>query len=178
MDTLEFARAKKRMCDSYRTCQGCPFAELIECSLECTLGVQTATPEDIAIVEKWDKEYPVIVDCYNCGACLREEDALYDDFDNPYCHDCFEKKTAVATYSGNRGPKNCIHPLYDMDGNCLGTICQYDMTFVPRLLYDAYHLDGSDHYSSPHYFTNDGKYIVKIKREKDDVSRYDVIRVL
>lgn len=59
MNALEFARVKKRMCDSYHTCQGCPFAELIECSLECTLGVQNATPEDIAIVEKWDKEHPL-----------------------------------------------------------------------------------------------------------------------
>ena len=121
---------------------------------------------------------PVMVDCYNCGAYIREEDALYDDFDNPYCPDCFEKKTAIATYSGNRGPKNCIHPLYDMDGNCLGTICRYDMKYVPYMLYDKYHLDGNYFYSSPYYFTNDGKYIVKLGWDEDGGGHCDVIKIL
>ena len=56
MDALEFLKERKRMCTSYRSCDGCPLA-----GTHCVLSYAT-DDEDykriIATVEKWSKEHP------------------------------------------------------------------------------------------------------------------------
>lgn len=56
MDALEFLRERRRMCDSYRNCEGCPLEEGT-----CVVG-DVAPDEDykriITAVEQWSKEHP------------------------------------------------------------------------------------------------------------------------
>ena len=56
MDTLEFLKERKRMCDSYRGCVGCPFEDG-----KCVVS-DVAPDEDykriIAAVEQWSNEHP------------------------------------------------------------------------------------------------------------------------
>lgn len=63
MDALEFARIRRRICTHYDyKCGFCPLGGCDGKSLECTLGIQNATPEDdketVAFVENWGKEHP------------------------------------------------------------------------------------------------------------------------
>ena len=56
MEALEFLRERKRMCDSYMGCEGCPLV-----ATECV--VKDMTSEDtckriVAAVERWSKEHP------------------------------------------------------------------------------------------------------------------------
>ena len=55
MDALEFLKERKRLCDSYRGCVGCPFG-----AAECV--VRDMTSEDtckriVSAVEQWSKEH-------------------------------------------------------------------------------------------------------------------------
>lgn len=56
MDALEFLRERRRMCNSYRNCEGCP--------LEDGKCVVSSVPPDedykriITAVEQWSKEHP------------------------------------------------------------------------------------------------------------------------
>ena len=56
MDALEFLMERRRMCDSYRHCEGCPL-EWGKCVVS-----DVAPDEDykriIAAVEQWSKEHP------------------------------------------------------------------------------------------------------------------------
>lgn len=56
MDALEFLRERRRMCGSYRDCEGCPLEEG-----KCVVG-DVAPDEDykriITAVEQWSKEHP------------------------------------------------------------------------------------------------------------------------
>ena len=56
MDALEFLRERRRMCDSYRRCEGCPLE-----GGKCVVS-DVAPDEDykriIAAVEQWSKEHP------------------------------------------------------------------------------------------------------------------------
>ena len=56
MDALEFLRERRRMCDSYRHCEGCPLE-----GGKCVVS-SVAPYEDykriIAAVEQWSKEHP------------------------------------------------------------------------------------------------------------------------
>lgn len=56
MDALEFLRERKRMCNSYKGCGGCPLE-----GTHCVLSYVT-DDEDyeriIATVEQWSKEHP------------------------------------------------------------------------------------------------------------------------
>ena len=56
MDALEFLRERRRMCNSYRNCEGCPLEEG-----KCVVS-NVAPDEDykriIAAVEQWSKEHP------------------------------------------------------------------------------------------------------------------------
>ena len=56
MDALEFLKERKRMCNSYKGCNGCPL-EIGTC------GLGTSTSDEdyeriIATVEQWSKEHP------------------------------------------------------------------------------------------------------------------------
>ena len=56
MDALEFLMERKRLCDSYRGCVGCPFG-----AADCV--VRDMTSENtckriVAAVEQWSKEHP------------------------------------------------------------------------------------------------------------------------
>ena len=56
MDALEFLRERKRMCNSYKNCDGCPLAESY-----CVIGPVTSDEDcerTIATVEKWSEEHP------------------------------------------------------------------------------------------------------------------------
>lgn len=56
MDALEFLRERKRLCDSYKGCVGCPAGET-----ECVVRDMTSDDvckRSIAIVEQWSKEHP------------------------------------------------------------------------------------------------------------------------
>ena len=56
MDALEFLRERRRMCNSYRNCEGCPL-EWGKCVVS-----DVAPDEDykriIAAVDQWSKEHP------------------------------------------------------------------------------------------------------------------------
>ena len=56
MDALEFLRDRRRMCNSYRNCEGCPLEDG-----KCVVS-DVAPDEDykriIAAVEQWSKEHP------------------------------------------------------------------------------------------------------------------------
>lgn len=56
MDALEFLRERKRMCNSYKNCDGCPFVKGL-----CAISDITSDEERksvIATVEQWSKENP------------------------------------------------------------------------------------------------------------------------
>ena len=56
MDALEFLRERKRMCNSYKSCDSCPLAEG-----RCVINHVTSDEECdriIATVEQWSKEHP------------------------------------------------------------------------------------------------------------------------
>ena len=56
MDALEFLMERRRMCNSYRNCEGCPLEDG-----KCVVS-DVAPDEDykriIAAVEQWSKEHP------------------------------------------------------------------------------------------------------------------------
>ena len=56
MDALEFLRERRRMCNSYRNCEGCPLEDG-----KCVVS-DVAPDEDykriITAVEQWSKEHP------------------------------------------------------------------------------------------------------------------------
>ena len=57
MDALEFLRERRRMCNSYRNCEGCPLEDG-----KCVVS-DVAPDEDykriVTIVEQWSKEHPL-----------------------------------------------------------------------------------------------------------------------
>ena len=56
MDALEFLRERRRMCNSYRGCVGCPFG-----AAECVVRDMTSEhtcKRIVAAVEQWSKEHP------------------------------------------------------------------------------------------------------------------------
>lgn len=54
MDALEFLKERKRMCNSYKGCEGCPLAKG-----RCVIGTSDEDCERILVeVEKWAKEHP------------------------------------------------------------------------------------------------------------------------
>ena len=55
MDALEFLKERKRMCKSYKGCEGCPFAKVPCASI---LASDEEFKKIIATVEQWSKEHP------------------------------------------------------------------------------------------------------------------------
>lgn len=56
MDALGFLKERKRMCNSYKGCKGCPLERG-----NCGLSTSTSDEEHkriIAAVEQWSKDYP------------------------------------------------------------------------------------------------------------------------
>jgi hypothetical protein len=105
MDALEFLRERKRMCNSYKDCDGCPLAKR-----RCIV-IHVTPDEDIkrivATVEKWSKEYPrktrqsvfleqrpeAEIDTYGClMVCPKRISAdcqiSYGNCSNRVCSDC------------------------------------------------------------------------------------------
>lgn len=90
MDALEFLRERKRLCNNYKNCDGCPFVKGF-----CAISDITSDEERksvIATVEQWSKEHPrktrqsVFLEQYpNCpmdddgvvGTCPRNVDKMY-----------------------------------------------------------------------------------------------------
>jgi hypothetical protein len=56
MDALEFLKERKRMCDSYKDCKGCPFDDS-KCVIDSTLSDDDCE-RFAATVEQWSKEHP------------------------------------------------------------------------------------------------------------------------
>ena len=56
MDALEFLRERRRMCNSYKDCEGCPFDDS-KCSINALL-YDDEYDRSVAIVEQWSKEHP------------------------------------------------------------------------------------------------------------------------
>ena len=56
MDALEFLKERKRMCNSYKGCGGCPL-ERGNCDLNTSTSDEDCK-KIIAIVEQWSKEHP------------------------------------------------------------------------------------------------------------------------
>lgn len=56
MDALEFLRERKRLCNSYKGCEGCPFDDG-KCVIESTISDEDFK-RIIATVEQWSKEHP------------------------------------------------------------------------------------------------------------------------
>ena len=57
MDALEFLKERKRMCDSYADCKGCPF-DNSKCVIDSTLSDDDCE-RIVATVEQWSKEHPI-----------------------------------------------------------------------------------------------------------------------
>jgi hypothetical protein len=91
MDALEFLRERKRMCDSYTGCKGCPFDDS-KCVIDSTLSDDDDCERIVATVEQWSKEHPrktrqsVFLEQWpNCmmgddgvvGMCPRNVDKMY-----------------------------------------------------------------------------------------------------
>ena len=56
MDALEFLKERKRMCNSYKSCDSCPLAEG-----HCVINHVTSDEDCkriVAAVEQWSKEHP------------------------------------------------------------------------------------------------------------------------
>ena len=56
MDALEFLKERKRLCASYKSCEGCPFDDS-KCSINALL-YDDEYNRSVAIVEQWSKEHP------------------------------------------------------------------------------------------------------------------------
>ena len=56
MDALEFLKERKRMCDSYKSCECCPFDDS-KCSINALL-YDDEYDRSVAIVERWSREHP------------------------------------------------------------------------------------------------------------------------
>lgn len=56
MDALEFLKERKRMCDSYKDCKGCPFDDS-KCVIDSTLSDDDCK-RNAAAVEQWSKAHP------------------------------------------------------------------------------------------------------------------------
>lgn len=56
MDALEFLRERKRMCKSYKNCDGCPFVKGF-CAIS-DISSDEERKSVIATVEQWSKEHP------------------------------------------------------------------------------------------------------------------------
>lgn len=56
MDALEFLKERKRMCNCYEHCEGCPL-ERINCALNA-VDSDEENEQVIAAVEQWSKEHP------------------------------------------------------------------------------------------------------------------------
>ena len=56
MDALEFLKERKRMCNSYNHCKGCPFDDS-KCVIDSTLSGHDCE-RIAATVEQWSKEHP------------------------------------------------------------------------------------------------------------------------
>ena len=56
MDALEFLMERRRMCDSYGDCEGCPL-EGTECVIKDMMSEDTCK-RIVAAVEQWSKEHP------------------------------------------------------------------------------------------------------------------------
>lgn len=56
MDAVEFLRERKRMCKSYKNCDGCPFVEGL-CAIS-DIPSDEERKSVIATVEQWSKEHP------------------------------------------------------------------------------------------------------------------------
>ena len=56
MDALEFLRERKRMCNSYSHCEGCPLDES-KCVIESTISDEDCK-RIAAAIEQWSKEHP------------------------------------------------------------------------------------------------------------------------
>ena len=56
MDALEFLKERKRMCSSYKNCNGCPL-RVEECRLN-NLTTGEECKRIISAVEQWSKEHP------------------------------------------------------------------------------------------------------------------------
>ena len=56
MDALEFLRERKRMCKSYKNCDGCPFVKGL-CAIS-DIPSDEERKSVVAAVEQWSKEHP------------------------------------------------------------------------------------------------------------------------
>lgn len=56
MDALEFLKERKRMCNSYKDCKGCPFNDS-KCVIDSTLSCDDCE-RIAATVEQWSKAHP------------------------------------------------------------------------------------------------------------------------
>ncbi len=56
MEALEFLKERKRMCNSYDGCKGCPFGDS-KCVIESTISDEDFK-RIVATVEQWSKEHP------------------------------------------------------------------------------------------------------------------------
>ena len=56
MDALEFLKERKRMCNSYDGCKGCPFGDS-KCVIDSTISDKDFK-RIVATVEQWSKEHP------------------------------------------------------------------------------------------------------------------------
>lgn len=105
MDALEFLKERKRLCDSYKNCDGCPFVKGF-----CVISDITSDKERksvIAIVEQWSKEHQrktrqsVFLEQYpeaeidKCGCLMLCPKRISADYRNSYgnctnrlCSDC------------------------------------------------------------------------------------------
>ena len=111
MDAVKFLKEKKRMCDKYSDCTGCPASEKnTEFDIGCGSLEEQFPEEFVAIVEKWSAEHPIktrqsellkmfpnarLNECESIAICPRIVDANFGECKHEGCHKC-EKKYWLA----------------------------------------------------------------------------------
>lgn len=58
MDAAKYIKEKKRMCNTYHNCDGCPIKIAREDDYFCSEWILEYTNEAVALVERWSEEHP------------------------------------------------------------------------------------------------------------------------
>ena len=106
MEFVEFARQRRRMCDSVTDCHDCPLYELYDQDAMCLTWCANNPLKAQEIVQKWAEEHPIktrkmeflekypnakIDDLGEPRACVEEIYGIDIDCDNTTCTKCWNK---------------------------------------------------------------------------------------
>lgn len=107
MDALKFLKERKRMCNSYKLCTGCPLKEE-----HCIISSSTSDEDYermIKVVAQWSKEHP----CKTRQSVFLEQwpDAEIDSQGAPKIYSCYLDKT-LRKRGCNSDCEKCRHEFW------------------------------------------------------------------